>query len=186
MFTCSALRPITFLGLWLCASAALAQTPNLGEPISEEEITAWDIDILPDGTGLPPGSGTALDGAPIYLAKCAACHGLEGEGSINAALKGGDPLTNGIDTVKTIGNFWPVSSTIFDYTRRAMPFLTPRTLTDDEVYALTAFMLWINGIIEEDEVMNADTLPQVRMPNADGFIIRFPEMTPPTGVVSAR
>jgi cytochrome c len=106
---------------------------------------------------------------------------LECEGGISAALNCGRPLTDGIDTPKTIGTFWPVSTTIFDFTRRAMPFLNPRTLSDDEVYALTAYMLWINGIIEEDEVMNANTLPAVEMPNRDGFIVRFPELTPEGG-----
>ncbi len=166
------------VALAVFAGVALAQTPNLGEPISEEEIAAWNIDILPDGTGLPPGSGTAAQGAPVYTAKCAACHGLNLEGGISLALSGGGPLTDGIDTVKTIKNFWPVSTTLFDYTRRAMPWLTPRTLTDDEVYALTAYLLAFNDIIDEDEVMNANTLPAVVMPNADGFIVRFPDKTP--------
>lgn len=172
---------LALLSLTTGSTDVLAQSPHLGTPISEEEITAWDIDILPDGTGLPPGSGTAIEGEPIYRVSCAACHGAEGEGAISAALKGGPPLTNGIDTPKTIGTFWPVSTTIFDYTRRAMPFLTPRTLSDDEVYALTAYILWINGIIDEDDEMNADTLPAVEMPNRNGFIIRFPELTPEGG-----
>ena len=162
----------------LSSSYALAQTPHLGTPISEADIAAWDIDILPDGTGLPPGSGTATQGAPIYAVKCALCHGVNGEGGISLALIGGEPLTNGIDTGKTIGNFWEYATTIFDYTRRAMPWLTPRTLDDDEVYALTAYMLSINGVIGDGEVMNAETLPAVQMPNRDGFIVRFPELTP--------
>lgn len=162
----------------LAPIAALAQTPNLGVPISEEEIATWNIDVSPDGMGLPPGNGTATDGAPIYAQKCALCHGVNAEGGISLALVGGEPLTTGIDAIKTIGNFWEYSTTVFDYTRRAMPWLTPRTLTDDEVYALTAYMLHINGIIEEDEVMNAETLPQVQMPNRDGFIVRYPELMP--------
>ena len=166
------------LATLVLAGVALGQTPNLGEPIDEEEIAAWDIDILPDGTGLPPGSGTAEQGEPIFAQKCAVCHGANGEGGISFALTGGEPLTNGIDTAKTIGNFWPYATTIFDYTRRAMPWLTPRTLTDNEVYALTAYMLALNDIIDEDDVMNAQTLPQVQMPNRDGFVVRFPERTP--------
>lgn len=157
---------------------SFAQAPNLGQPIDEADIAAWDIDVLPDGTGLPPGSGTAVQGEPIYAQKCAVCHGVNAEGGISLALTGGQPLSNGIDTAKTIGNFWPVATTIFDYTRRAMPWLQPRTLTDDEVYSLTAYLLSINGVIDEDEVMNAETLPEVQMPNRDGFIVRFPEMTP--------
>ena len=152
--------------------------PNLGTPISEAEIAAWDISILPDGSGLPPGSGAPSDGARIFAAKCAACHGENGKGGSAAALVGGSPLTSGIETTKTIANFWPYATTIFDFTRRAMPWPRPRTLTNDEVYALTAYMLSLNKIIGEDEVMNAQTLPKVRMPNRDGFIVRFPERMP--------
>lgn len=178
MFTRSARRAAVLMSLALGSTTAVAQTPNLGEPIDEADIAAWDIDILPDGTGLPPGSGTAAEGEPIYALQCAACHGVTGEGGISLALVGGEPLTNGIDTAKTIANFWPYATTLFDYTRRAMPWLQPRTLTDDEVYALSAYLLALNGIIDEDEVMNAATLPEVRMPNRDGFIVRFPERMP--------
>jgi mono/diheme cytochrome c family protein len=155
-----------------------AQSPNLGMPIEEQDIAAWDIDILPDGTGLPSGQGTAEQGEIIYAQKCAVCHGVNGEGGISPALAGGEPLSNGIDTGKTIGNFWPYATTIFDYTRRAMPWFAPRTLTDDEVYALTAYLLVLNNIIDNEHVMNAGTLPAVQMPNRDGFIVRFPERTP--------
>ena len=155
-----------------------AQSPNLGMPIEEQDIAAWDIDILPDGTGLPSGQGTAEQGEIIYAQKCAVCHGVNGEGGISPALAGGEPLSNGIDTGKTIGNFWPYATTIFDYTRRAMPWFAPRTLTDDEVYALTAYLLVLNNIIDNEDVMNADALPAVQMPNRDGFIVRFPERTP--------
>ena len=151
---------------------------GLGTPISEAEIAAWDISILPDGSGLPPGSGTPSDGAPIFAAKCAVCHGENGKGATAAALVGGGPLTSGIETTKTIANFWPYATTIFDFTRRAMPWPRPRTLTNDEVYALTAYMLSLNKIVGEDAVMNAQTLPKVRMPNRDGFIVRFPERMP--------
>ncbi len=157
---------------------ALAQSPSLGTPISEAEIAAWDISVMPDGSGLPPGSGTSAQGAPIFAAKCAVCHGANGKGGVNAALVGGAPLTSGIDTTKTIANFWPYATTLFDFTRRAMPWPQPRTLTSDEVYALTAYMLALNRIIGEDAVMNAQTLPRVRMPNRDGFIVRFPEKMP--------
>jgi S-disulfanyl-L-cysteine oxidoreductase SoxD len=164
--------------LLLTSSVSVAEGPGLGEPITAADIATWDIAVLPDGTGLPPGNGTAAQGAPIYAAKCALCHGVNAEGGISLALVGGEPLTNGIDTVKTIANFWGNSTTLFDYTRRAMPWLTPRTLTDNEVYALTAYLLALNDIIDDSDVMDADTLPLVRMPNADGFIIRFPERTP--------
>lgn len=178
MFTRKRRCAVALVAFALSSSYALAQTPHLGTPISAADIAAWDIDILPDGTGLPPGSGTATQGAPIYAVKCALCHGVNGEGGISLALIGGEPLTNGIDTGKTIGNFWQYATTIFDYTRRAMPWLTPRTLSDDEVYALTAHLLEINDIISADDVMNAETLPAVQMPNRDGFIDRFPKLMP--------
>jgi cytochrome c len=164
--------------LVLSSGTLSAQGPGLGVPIDPADVAAWDLAILPDGTGLPPGSGTAAEGAPIYAQKCALCHGANAEGGLALALIGGAPLTNGIDTGKTIANFWPVATTLFDYTRRAMPWLQPRTLTDDEVYALTAYLLAINEIIDEDEEMNAETLPEVQMPNRDGFIVRFPDLTP--------
>ena len=171
-------RAIMLVALALGSGAAFAQGPNLGIPISEADIAAWDISIMPDGAGLPPGSGTPEQGARIFVAKCAGCHGQNGKGGSNAALVGGAPLTNGIDTTKTIANFWPYATTLFDFTRRAMPWTRPRTLTNDEVYALTAYILALNKIIGENDVMNAETLPIVRMPNRDGFIVRFPEKVP--------
>jgi mono/diheme cytochrome c family protein len=155
-----------------------AQTPKLGTPIAPADIAPWDISILPDGTGLPPGSGTAAQGSQIYAEKCAVCHGEQGKGGLAAALVGGDPVSAGIDATKTIANFWPYATTLFDFTRRAMPWPRPRTLTNDEVYALTAYMLGLNHIIKDDEVMNAQTLPKVRMPNRDGFIVRWPNLMP--------
>ena len=158
------------------SSVALAQ--GFGKPISEAEIAPWDISIMPDGSGLPPGSGTADQGAKVFATKCALCHGPEAKGGTNAALVGGAPLTSGIDTPKTIANFWPYATTLFDFTRRAMPWQQPRTLTNDEVYAVTAYILALNKIIGANDVMNAATLPKVRMPNRDGFIVRFPEKMP--------
>src|SRR5918995_1112755 len=108
------------VALALTSSVALAQSPNLGTPIAEADIRAWDISIMPDGSGLPPGSGTPEQGARIFAAKCAVCHGENAKGGTSAALVGGAPLTNGIDTPKTIANFWPYANTLFDFTRRAM------------------------------------------------------------------
>ena len=175
MSTHNSLRLVA-LGALVLGSTVSAQ--NLGTPISEAEIAPWDISILPDGTGLPPGSGTPADGARIFAAKCSVCHGENGKGGLAAAIAGGGPLTSGIETTKTIANFWPYATTLFDFTRRAMPWPRPRTLTNDEVYALTAYMLSLNKIVGEDAVMNAQTLPNVRMPNRDGFIVRFPERLP--------
>ena len=169
-------KPLAVLALTLACGTATAQPPGLGAKISEADIAAWDISILPDGTGLPAGSGTAAQGAPIFAAKCAMCHGEGAKGTPAAsALVGGPPLTNGIETTKTIANFWGYSTTLLDFIRRAMPFQAPRSLTSDEVYSLVAYLLTINKLIPEGEAMNAKTLPQVKMPNRDGFIIRFPE-----------
>ena len=162
--------------LAITSGASLAETPNLGKPIDEAAIAAWDISILPDGTGLPKGSGTPAQGAPIYAEKCAACHGDNGKGGGPAAALVSDNVIAGISaSQKTIRNFWPYSTTIFDFVRRAMPFQTPRSLTDDEVYALTAYILAENKLIGANEMMNAQTLPQVKMPNRENFIIRFPD-----------
>ena len=162
------------LALALSSSAAFAQAPNLGKPINPAEIAAWDINILPDGTGLPPGSGTSAEGARIYAAKCSICHGENGKGGPNAALVGGGPIKD-MESDKTIANFWPFATTIFDYIRRAMPWRQPRSLANEEVYALTAYILSLNKLIGENDTMNAQTLPKVRMPNRGGFIIRFPD-----------
>ena len=154
--------------------AIAADGPGLGKPIAESDLQLWDISILPDGTGLPPGSGTPAQGARIYAAKCLACHGENGKGGISAGLVGGAPIT-GVDSQKTIANFWPYATTVFDYVRRAMPWQQPRSLANDEVYALTAYILALNKLTGENDEMTAKTLPKVRMPNRDGFIIRFPD-----------
>jgi S-disulfanyl-L-cysteine oxidoreductase SoxD len=162
----------------LCAiasSAAIAAGPNLGKPVTQAEIAAWDISIQPDGTGLPAGGGTPAQGAKIYAQKCALCHGENGKGGSSSALVGGAPLTSGIETAKTIANFWGYSTTLFDFIRRAMPWQQPRSLSNDEVYALTAYILALNKLIGEKDAMTAETLPKVKMPNRDGFIIRFPD-----------
>jgi mono/diheme cytochrome c family protein len=170
---CTLKAAISALALTL-AGVALAEGPNLGKPIAPADIAAWDITILPDGTGLPPGSGTAAQGAAVYAEKCALCHGENAKGGRNAALVGGGPLDR-INAPKTIANYWPYATTIFDFTRRAMPWQAPRTLSNDEVYALTAYILALNKLIGETDVMNAETLPKVKMPNRDNFIVRFPD-----------
>ena len=157
----------------LIAAHAFAAGPDLGQPITPAEIAAWDISVSPSGDGLPPGSGTAAQGAVVYAQKCVGCHGANARGGTNVALVGGGPIER-IDSVRTIKNFWPYSTTVFDYIRRAMPWPQPRTLSNDDVYALTAYILSENRLIAADEAMNATTLPRVRMPNRDGFIVRFP------------
>jgi mono/diheme cytochrome c family protein len=174
MFT----RSAALLGILFAGAGVSAQGPELGKPIFPSDIAAWDISVMPDGAQLPPGSGTAAQGAPIFAQKCAACHGEGARGGSAAALVGGQPISGAIETTKTIANFWPYASTLFDFTRRAMPWTKPRSLTNDEVYALTAYMLALNKIIAESDVMNAQTLPKVQMPNREGFIPRFPDKMP--------
>jgi S-disulfanyl-L-cysteine oxidoreductase SoxD len=177
MFTRKPFAIIAFV-LSFSAVPALAQNAGPGKPLTEGDIKQWDIAILPDGTNLPPGSGTPAKGAKIFAEKCSACHGDAGKGGVAPyypALVGGQPLTNGIDTVKTIANYYAYATTIFDYTRRAMPYNMPRSLTDDEVYSLTAYILSLNKLIGDDDVMDAKTLPQVKMPNRDNFIMPYPD-----------
>lgn len=166
--------------------AAFGQTPNLGKPISHADFAEWDIDVEPDGAGLPPGSGTSDQGAQIFADNCSACHGEGGKGAqtTTSGAPAAPPVVsdvkrNGIDdTTLTIANFWPYATTLFDYIRRAMPWTSPRSLTDDQIYALTAYILAQNHLIDAKQVINAQTLPKVRMPNRNGFIARFPELMP--------
>jgi cytochrome c len=155
----------------------LGGRPNIGAPITETDIKAWDITILPDGTNLPPGSGTAAIGEKVFADKgCNSCHGDGAKGGSNGALITDQKIEIGnIFANKTIKNFWANSTTLFDYIRRAMPWPTPRTLNDDEVYSLVAYILAGNKLIDEKSVMDAKSLPQVKMPNRDNFILRFPE-----------
>lgn len=172
-------RPIIFAAALVLATTAdpsWAETPHLGKPLDEAAIANWDISILPDGTGLPKGSGTPAQGAPIFAEKCAACHGDNGKGGGAAAALVREEKIVGISaSQKTIKNFWPYATTVFDFIRRAMPFNAPRSLSDDEVYALTAYILAENKLIGSADPMNAETLPKVKMPNRDNFIIRFPD-----------
>jgi mono/diheme cytochrome c family protein len=171
-------KPVLLAASLLLAATAgvsLAETPHLGKPIDEAAIANWDISILPDGTGLPKGSGTPAQGAPIFAEKCSACHGDNGKGGPAAALMDDRKLAGISASQKTIRNFWPYATTVFDFIRRAMPFTAPRSLSDDEVYALTAYILAENKLIGANDTMNAETLPKVKMPNRDNFIIRFPD-----------
>src|SRR5919109_4423524 len=157
--------------LTACATAQRvnAPAPKFGEPVSTAELARWDISIPPSGAGLPPGSGTARDGLKVYEAKCQSCHGAKGAGKPADALAGGMGTLASKTPMRTVGSYWPYATTLFDYVRRAMPLNNPLSLSDDEVYAVSAYVLFLNGIIGEDAVMNAQTLPQVKMPNREGF-----------------
>ena len=153
----------------VAASAFAADTPQLGEAVSLHEIEVLSLNVLPNGHGLPAGSGSAVDGKMIYQQKCLACHGLGGIEGINDRLAGGQGTLTSAQPVKTVGSYWPHATTIFDYIRRAMPYIAPGSLSNDEVYALTAYLLHINDIIDEQEQMHARSLPLVEMPNGQGF-----------------
>src|SRR5262249_33746485 len=135
-----------------------APTPRLGQPATPEQIAAWDLSNFPDGAGLPPGSGTAAQGARLYGPKCPARAGAKGAGQPNDRLVGGQGTLASKAPVRTIGSYWPYATTLFDYVRRAMPYIQPQSLTSDEVYALTAYLLHQNGVIDEAAEMNARTL----------------------------
>jgi hypothetical protein len=162
-----------FIVLLVCG-ACWAQAPkykNIGRSATPEEIRAWDISIGPSGKELPAGSGTAVEGAKIYAAKCAVCHGPGGEGSqMGMRLVGGQGTLKSPQAVMTIGSYWPFATTIWDIVNRAMPKGQGGSLSANEVYALTAFLLYRNDIIKESDVMDAKSLPKVQMPNRNGFI----------------
>jgi S-disulfanyl-L-cysteine oxidoreductase SoxD len=171
------------LSVTLAAPCLAAQGPDLGQAVTSDDIAAWDISIPPDGAGLPPGSGTARQGEVIYAAHCVSCHGEKGAGDpkeprtpLSAGpLAGGQGTLSGDQApVQTVGSYWPYSTTLFDYIRRAMPWGAPKSLTDQQVYALTAYILHLNGIVGEADIINAQTLPMVQMPNRDNFIRIYP------------
>ena len=159
-------------------TAALAAMPavakvgeyGIGKPATPEEIAGWDIDIRPDGKGLPPGSGSVEDGEMLYEEKCASCHGSFGEGvGRYPVLAGGEGTLTDERPDRTIGSYWPYASTVWDYIHRAMPFPQPQSLTDDEVYAITAYVLNLNDLVDDDFVLTQDNLASIEMPNKDGF-----------------
>lgn len=154
------------------APASFAQDAGrygVGQEVKESALSSWNIDVGVDGAGLPPGRGSVEQGRAVYEAKCIACHGADGQGQPMDRLAGGrDTLKSGTP-IKTIGSYWPYATTIFDYVRRAMPLDRPQSLTADEVYAVTAYLLHLNGLVSAEAVMNVNTLPAVRMPNVSAF-----------------
>ena len=156
--------------------AAIAQEgPGLGVQATPEQVAGWDDSIGPDGAGLPPGSGTAAAGKTVYEAKCLACHGVDGAGQPNDRLVGGQGTLREAAPIRTVGSYWPYATTVFDYIRRAMPYVTPHSLTADETYAVTAYLLALNNVIAQDAVMDASTLPKVVMPNRASFDMAYRE-----------
>ncbi len=161
------------------AAAAIFASPSagaqtvrfgLGHTPTREEVVALDIAIGPNGKELPPGSGDASSGKAVYDRRCVVCHGATAREGPQDILVGGRGTLTTAKPVKTIGSYWPYATTLWDYLNRAMPFDRPGTLTYDEVYGITAYLLSLNGIIGEHDVMNAETLPRVKMPNQSGFV----------------
>jgi len=156
-----------FLSAQLQASAA---TPALGNPISAAEAASWNFSVFPDGRGLPEGSGTPQQGKAIYDQRCTGCHGANGIGGSADELAGAQHGLKDAEPDKTVGSYWPYAPTLFDYIRRAMPADAPGSLNNDQLYAVTAYLLYLNRLAEPSTVLNAKTLPSIKMPNRDGFV----------------
>jgi cytochrome c len=182
MSTCRALVLVAAAAAMLLVAtrpvSAQLPTYGLGRAPTADEIKAWDLTIPPDGQGLPPGRGTAALGKPVFVQRCATCHGETGTDPKYFVLVGGRGTLATDKPVKTIGSYWPYATTLFSYVRRTQPFDEPGSLTADEVYAVTAYLLHLNGIIGENDVVDATSLPKIRMPNRDGFV---PDARPDVG-----
>jgi len=161
-------------------AVAVAQSAHykVGRPPTPDEVKAWDIAIGPEGKELPSGRGAVDRGKVVYADQCSRCHGATGVEGPEAPLVGGQGTLKSKRPIKTVGSYWPYATTLFDYINRAMPFDRPTIMSADDVYAVTAYLLNVNGIIKPDEVMDAHTLPAVRMPNRDGFV---PDPRPDVG-----
>ena len=158
---------VRLLSLALLCAPLFAQ---VGRTPTAEEIKAWDITIGPEGRELPEGQGTAEEGLRVYTDQCEECHGAEAKGGDEGALVGGHATLATDKPTKTAVGYWPHATTLFDYIRRAMPFKRPGMLTDDQVYAVVAYLLALDNVIPQDDVMDREALPKVQMPNRDGFV----------------
>lgn len=161
---------VAALGLSIAVAAAVDAKYHFGRAATEAEIAAWNLDIDRDGKALPPGKGTVAEGEEIFALQCASCHGETGEGDIADQLVGGQGTLNTDKPVKTVGSYWPYAPTLFDYIRRAMPLSAPQSLSNDEVYALSAYILNLNEIVDENAVLDAQSMREIQMPNRDGFV----------------
>ena len=162
---------LSCIGLMAVTGACVAQTHyGIGRTATSAEVAAWNIDVAPDGKNLPAGKGTVAHGKDVYVAQCASCHGPAGEGALGDRLAGGMGTLNTPKPVKTVGSFWPYATTLFDYIRRAMPLNAPQSLSTDDVYAVSGYVLFLNGLLPESATVDARSLSSLKMPNRDGFI----------------
>ena len=167
-------RVAAFAACLLAAGGARAgEDYGLGRPASAAEIAQWDIDVAPDGAGLPPGQGSVRQGEAVFAARCASCHGDRGQGGPMDRLVGGAGTIATKKPVKTVGSFWPYATTLFDFVRRAMPFDAPQSLSATDAYAVCAYVLYLNGLLPADATLDAKSLPEVRMPNRDAFFSAY-------------
>jgi S-disulfanyl-L-cysteine oxidoreductase SoxD len=173
----SSISKALFVGATALAFASPAFAYDFGRRATPDEIALWDIDVRPDGKGLPAGSGTVAQGKQVFADNCAACHGDNGVGGIKDRLAGGQGTLASDAPVKTVGSYWPYATTLFDYIHRAMPYQAPGSLSNDDTYAVAAYILSLNGILPADGKLDRDSLPKIRMPNRDGFVPE-PEFDP--------
>jgi cytochrome c len=152
------------------ASAQAQERYGIGRPATPAEIAGWNIDIGRDGSNLPPGSGSVARGKIVFSEQCAACHGAEGQGGLGDRLAGGQGTLASAKPVRTVGSYWPYAPTLFDYIRRAMPQNAPQSLGNEDVYAVSAFILNLNGLVAADAVLDAKALAAIKMPNRDAFV----------------
>lgn len=161
------------LAFLLCASAgaARAQSPyGIGRPATAAEIAGWNIDVGHDGSNLPKGSGSVSHGREVFAQQCASCHGDNGEGGLGDRLVGGQGTIGTAKPIRTVGSYWPYAPTLFDYIRRAMPQNAPQSLSDEDVYAVSAYVLNLNGLVGADATLDAKSLAAIKMPNRDKFV----------------
>lgn len=161
---------LTLAALICAPSNAQTQKYGFGTPATDAQIKSWDINVFADGEGLPAGSGTVQAGRNLYNTQCLSCHGAKGEGGIGDRLAGGAGTLSSAKPVKTVGSYWPYAPTLFDYIRRTMPLTAPQSLSNEEVYAVTGYVLFLNGLAQEDQTIDAQSLVQIKMPNRDGFV----------------
>ena len=166
-------RELQIAALLIVAATATAQADErygIGRAATPAEIAGWNIDIGRDGENLPAGSGSVARGRTVFAEQCAACHGAEGQGAVGDRLVGGQGTLASAKPVRTVGSYWPYAPTLFDYVRRAMPQNAPQSLSDEDVYAVSAYILHLNGIVGADAVLDAKTLAGIRMPNRASFV----------------